>query len=192
MTHGMDGGSHGTSDESAAGRATDECLAPGGRIEEAPTAGRTVLVVDDYPAVLAWAARAFVRAGWTVLTATDGAEALERWRVARANGRPVGVLVTDLELATWHGAHLAERLRAEDADLPVLALHTGERATVAWGVALLDRTAFFQKPVRAAVLVETATALMASRARVAASAGEELCPVEPEPLPVAAARAVAG
>lgn len=36
---------------------------------------RIVLVVDEYPAVLAWAARAFQRSGWSVLTASDGREA---------------------------------------------------------------------------------------------------------------------
>lgn len=146
---------------------------------DVPGAERTVLVVDDFPAVLAWAARAFTRAGWTVLTATDGQEALDRWRVASDSGRPVRVLVTDLELPEWGGASLTERLRAEDADLPVLALHTGERDAVTWPALQMNRTAFFQKPVRAAVLLDTATALMAARGAVVALEGDELCPVEP-------------
>lgn len=87
---------------------------------------RTVLVVDDFPAMLAWATRAFTRAGWTVLTATDHREAMARWHVARDSGAPVSVLIADLELHDQGSASLVERLRADDADLPVLVLHTGD------------------------------------------------------------------
>lgn len=139
---------------------------------------RTVLVVDDFPAVLAWASRAFTRAGWTVLTATDGREALERWRAARAAGCAVSVLITDVDFPEWGGASLAARLREEDAELPVLALFTGERSAVTWPTSQIDRTAFFQKPMRAAVLLETAAALLTEREH-ARDADDDPCPLEP-------------
>ncbi|HYW49939.1 MAG TPA: response regulator [Gemmatimonadaceae bacterium] len=155
---------------------------------DSPHGARTVLVVDDYPAVLAWASRAFARAGWTVLTATDGRDALDRWHTAREDGTPVRVLVTDLNLPDWGGAGLVARLRAEDADLPVLALHAGEGDVVTWHASLMNRTAFFQKPVRAAILIETAAALVASCDQVASARGDDVCPVEPRRGEESAAR----
>ncbi len=145
---------------------------------------RTVLVVDDFPAVLAWATRAFTRAGWTVLTAMDGREAVERWHEARAGGGAVGVLVTDVDFPEWGGASLAARLREEDAQLPVLALFTGDRSAVTWPASQINRTAFFQKPVRAAVLLETAAALLTERERGLLDTEDDPCPVEPSRLAV--------
>ena len=139
----------------------------------------TVLVVDDYPAMLAWATRAFTRAGWTVLTATDHREAMERWHIARDSGAPVGVLITDLELHEQGGTSLIARLRADDARLPVLALHTGDEAMVSWPATQLNQTAFFRKPVRAGVLLDTATSLLSARAPCVSAAGDESCPVKP-------------
>lgn len=140
---------------------------------------RTVLVVDDYPAVLAWATRAFTKAGWTVLTATDGCEAVERWREARASGGTVSVLVTDVDFPECGGASLAALLREEDADLPVLALFAGERSAITWPTSQINRTAFFQKPVRAAVLLETAAALLTEREQGLLGTEDDPCPVEP-------------
>ena len=143
---------------------------------------RTVLVVDDFPAMLAWVTRAFTRAGWTVLTATDSREAMERWHIARGSGAPVGVLITDVELPDLGGTSLVERLRADDADLPVLALHTGKGDAVSWPATQLNQTAFFRKPVRAGVLLETATALLSAREQSVSAAGDESCPIEPSLL----------
>lgn len=140
---------------------------------------RTVLVVDDFPAMLAWVTRAFTRAGWTVLTATDSREAMARWHVARDSGASVSVLVTDMELPDLGGTSLVERLRAHDADLPVLALHTGDRDAVSWRATQLNQTAFFRKPVRAGVLLDTATARLSAREQSESAAGDESCPLEP-------------
>lgn len=125
----------------------------------APASARVVLVVDDYPAVLAWAARAFERAGWAVRTATDGREALEQFAAAAGAGQPVRLLVTDLELPGLDGETLVRALRAHAPQLPVIAMHAGESAAAAWRGPLPDRAAFFEKPVRAQALVATAAAL---------------------------------
>jgi DNA-binding response OmpR family regulator len=125
-------------------------------------AARIALVVDDYPAVLAWAARALARAGWGVLTADDAGGALARWAEARAAGTPVGVLVTDLGVSGVDGATLARRLRLHDPALPVLAVHAGAAARAAWDGPSLERVAFLEKPVRAADLVAAADALVGS------------------------------
>ena len=59
-----------------------------------PALRRTVLVVDDYPAVLASASRAFERVGWRILTATDGVEALALFDEAAHSRLPVDLLIT--------------------------------------------------------------------------------------------------
>lgn len=124
------------------------------------TPARTVLLVDDYPAMLAWAGRAFERAGWTVLTALDGPQAIARWTEARLAGTPVGVLVTDLEIPGLDGATLARTLRADDQELAVLVMHVGPRPDGAWHGPVPARTEFFEKPVRIADLIATAAALV--------------------------------
>jgi two-component system cell cycle sensor histidine kinase/response regulator CckA len=144
-----------------------------GRAESAP-ARRVVLVADDYPSVLAWAARAFGRAGWSVVTATEGTQALGAWEEARARGAPVTLLVTDLGLPGLDGATLARALRARDPALPVVAISGHADGEAAWSGPLLDRTAFFRKPVGADELLKAADALAHRDA-----AGDEPCPVEP-------------
>lgn len=136
---------------------------------------RSVLIVDDYPAVLAWAARAFSRAGWTVLTANDGHEALQVWQKARDGGRSPDLLVTDLELPDIDGPSLARSLRERDPQLFVIALTGHPNSDAGWTGTLLDRTAFFQKPIMAADLLSAANALTVRDAR----RWGEACPLEP-------------
>ena len=140
-----------------------------------PAPMRSVLIVDDYPAVLAWAARAFSRAGWTVLTANDGNEALQLWQGASDAGQAPDLLVTDLELPDIDGPSLARSLRERDPRLFVIALTGHPNRDAGWSGTLLDRTAFFQKPIMAADLLSAANALTVRDAR---GCGEE-CPVEP-------------
>jgi DNA-binding NtrC family response regulator len=88
------------------------------------------------------------------------------------------VLVTDLELPGLDGASLARSLRVQDPGLPVLAMHAGKDVDAAWRGPLPDRTAFFEKPIRASELVATATALADARASAAGAAAHEPCPLE--------------
>ena len=140
-----------------------------------------MLVADDYPAVLAWATRTFQRAGWTVLSATDGDAALRCWTEARAVGAPIAALVTDLDLPGLDGTGLAQRLRVEDPDLPVLAMHAGDGELARWEGPLPERTVFFQKPVRASQLVATTQALVQARIDAAARVdADDASPLKPE------------
>jgi DNA-binding response OmpR family regulator len=127
-------------------------------------AGRTVLIVDDYPAVLAWAAGAFRRAGWEVRVATDAEAARLEWLAARAAGAAVTLLLTDLGLPGLDGLSLARQLREDEPMLPVLIMHGGEAPRVAAQDALPDPTAIVEKPLQARALLVAAESLMA-RAR---------------------------
>ena len=139
-----------------------------------PPVSRTVLIVDDYPAVLAWASRAFERAGWNILTATDGPDAEVLFDDAANQGRPVDLLITDLQLQAISGATLVRRMRALNPRLPVIAIFVGAGYDDDWHGSMLDHTAFFQKPVRAATLLAAAEALVS----VSTSVDDDLCPDE--------------
>jgi|GEM_PF-2449105 len=147
---------------------------------------RTVLIVDDYPAVLAWAVRAFSRAGWRVLTALDGAEAVRVWQNACDAGHTPELLVTDLGLPDIDGPSLARSLRERDPHLFVIALSGFPEGEAAWSGTLLDRTAFFRKPIMAATLVAAANALTLLSART----GDEPCPLHVLPTSSPDSRAI--
>lgn len=78
--------------------------------------GVLVLVVDDEPAIRAVAARLLVGAGYRVLTASDGVEALD---VIGRHGQP-GLVVTDIAMPGMDGAELGERMRLLWPTIPVL------------------------------------------------------------------------
>ena len=140
-----------------------------------PAEPRTVLVVDEYPAVLAWASRAFQKVGWRILTALDGPEAHALFSDAANRGQPVDLLITDLQLHAVSGATLVRSLRALNPTLPVIALFAGSTRDDEWHGPMLDHTSFFQKPVRAASLLAAADALVF----VPVDGDDEPCPHEP-------------
>ncbi len=82
---------------------------------ETPTS--TVLVVDDEPAVRRIVQRLLERAGYTVLVAAEGDEALE---VAGREPGPIGLLISDIVLPGLPGPEIAERLRQIRPEVKVL------------------------------------------------------------------------
>ncbi len=84
----------------------------------------TVLVVDDDPAVRAWAEGVLVEAGIGVATAASGRDALRL--VADGRVHP-SVLLTDIELPGMTGVELAARLAAMRPGLRVVMM-TGDPA----------------------------------------------------------------
>jgi CheY-like chemotaxis protein len=67
----------------------------------------TVLVVDDEPSVRFLVARVLTEAGYRVVTAMSGPEALQ---TLRASG-PVHVLLSDLRMPTMSGVQLATEVQ---------------------------------------------------------------------------------
>jgi signal transduction histidine kinase/CheY-like chemotaxis protein len=88
--------------------------------ESAPKNGAqhtgAVLIVEDEEAVRELAAEFMKSAGYTVLTASDGMEALE---VAKGAG-PIRVLVTDIVMPNMRGPELAKLLKASRKNLKVI------------------------------------------------------------------------
>src|SRR5688500_186654 len=72
-----------------------------------PNVHATILLVDDDPHVAAASRRALERAGYVVLSASNGREALE---VAERHRERIDLLVTDLVMPEMGGRELARRL----------------------------------------------------------------------------------
>jgi len=85
--------------------------------------GATVLVVDAEPGLCDATSRLLVRAGYRVLTAGSGPDALA---VAAQHPTPVDLLLTDMNMPTMAGSEVASRFRA---------LHPGAGVVVMSGYA---------------------------------------------------------
>jgi CheY-like chemotaxis protein len=109
----------------------------------------TILVVEDELMILSVAKRALTALGYDVLTAADGAQALE---LAAATTRPIHLLITDVVMPKMGGRELAERLAALRPGLRVLYTsgYTPD-AIVQHGV-LEEGIDFLQKPYSSTTL----------------------------------------
>src|SRR5688500_10310056 len=76
-----------------------------------------ILVVDDDPAVLEVAARVLERAGYSVLQAENGLEAMA---VARSHPGRLDLVLTDVMMPEMNGRELGERLKHERPDTRLL------------------------------------------------------------------------
>ena len=107
------------------------------RIQGRRIGTQTVLVVDDEVEVRMLMGDALERAGYAVLEASDGNEALER---VKRHDEPIEVIITDLELPDADGCELAARLLLVRPEAKIMFMS---------GSATLDATmnaAFMQKP----------------------------------------------
>src|SRR5581483_5921160 len=77
----------------------------------------TILAVDDNPAVLGFLDQTLTAAGYRVLVAEGGWEAL---RVYEGCAEPIHLLLTDVIMPDLTGPVLAQRLRSRQPDLQVL------------------------------------------------------------------------
>ncbi len=106
----------------------------------------TILVAEDDPAVRGLLVRVLRRAGFDVIEAFDGMDALERWRTHEG---PVALLLTDVVMPRLAGPELVRRLRQENPSLRVLYMSGFTFAAV-----LTDAAEFMAKPLHPGALVE--------------------------------------
>jgi len=74
-----------------------------------PTEDATVLVVEDVDGVRGFVVDALAKSGYRVLEASGGAQAIA---VAKAYGRPIDLVITDVVMRDVRGPKLLEELRA--------------------------------------------------------------------------------
>lgn len=83
----------------------------------APDHHTTILAVDDEETVLALVRTMLWRAGYTVLEASGGAEAL---RIASAHSTPIHLLLSDILMPDMNGYELADQVQAARPETRVL------------------------------------------------------------------------
>ena len=110
----------------------------------------TLLVVEDEAPLRALTVTVLRRAGYDVLEARDGADALA---VAAECARPIHLLVTDVVMPRMNGRALADRLGAERPGLKILFMsgYTDDAAVLQR--VLASSVAFLQKPLTPSALL---------------------------------------
>jgi nitrogen-specific signal transduction histidine kinase/ActR/RegA family two-component response regulator len=112
---------------------------------------RTVLVVEDDASVRDLTAGFLHSAGYRVLAAKDGIEALQ---YAAEYGPSIGALLTDVVMPRMRGTDLADRLTALVPDLKVI-LMSGYLDQIEQNSKVKDDTFFLEKPFTREVLLRT-------------------------------------
>jgi CheY-like chemotaxis protein len=109
-----------------------------------PGGGRTVLVVEDEPALGRIIARILTDGGYRVLTATSGPQAL-----TLDQRQTCDLLLTDVIMPDMSGRRLAELLHRRRPGLPVLYMSGYSNGLLGTTQVLDDDVAFIEKPFTA-------------------------------------------
>jgi len=132
-----------------------------------PERGRgrgTVLVVEDEDAVRRTACRTLERAGFTVVPAGDGAEALE---LIRSRGHEIDLVLTDVVMPRMSGIELHERAReAGWSSLPFLFTSGYPASCVGTAEGGVSGLAFLRKPWTPAELVRRVSEMLSQVRRI--------------------------
>lgn len=115
----------------------------------------TILLVEDEDMVRAVAERALTRAGYTVVTASQGEEGLERF----AQMDKVDLIISDVVMPTMDGPAMVRALRAKRPDLPVLFMSGYAEEQLRQSINI-DDVAFLPKPFSVAQLAEATSAAL--------------------------------
>lgn len=161
-------GGHLAIDDDAKGGATFRLLLPAVKLQAAapnlwiecarPLPGREiVLLVEDEPAVRFIAASVLRCAGYTVVEAADGNEAL---RVFAENKPPVNVVVSDVVMPRMGGREMVERIHEQQPDLPVLFMSGYPKDELGPDVLARRGIAFQPKPFTPEMLANSVRALL--------------------------------
>jgi DNA-binding NtrC family response regulator len=135
------------------------CQTPTGTLE-------TILVVDDNAAVLRVVVEILERAHFMVLSAADGAGAVEL--AGKTEGR-IDLLLSDVDMPQMSGPDLGLTLKKNRPDLHVMLMSGGDNGNL---LVLNYGWAFIQKPFVATKLVQMILAVLHSPNR-SQSGGQE-------------------
>ena len=122
--------------ELSAGEAT------AGDVVVAVPAGALVLVTEDEPGVRSFAAQVLRQAGYRVIEAGSGEEAIE----LAGEPDPISLLLTDVVMPAMSGRTLAERMRALHPGIAVLYMSGYTDDLVVRTGVMVDGRNFLQKP----------------------------------------------
>jgi two-component system cell cycle sensor histidine kinase/response regulator CckA len=120
-----------------------------------------VLVVDDEQSIREFAERVLRDAGYEVVAAQNGLEAL---RIADSQG-PFDLFVVDLMMPHMQGDELARQLRRADPDVKVLYLTGHSDRLFSDKGTLWENEAFVEKPVTIKGLLEAVSMILFGHTR---------------------------
>jgi signal transduction histidine kinase len=139
-----------------------EMARPARRESDAPAAsldqprGATILLVEDDPEVRGLFSRFLERAGYTVIEAADGRDALETFD---SRGAEIDLVITDVVMPNISGPALTSALRARRPDVKVLFV-SGYADELDAGIAHAPQTVLLHKPITRQFLVDQVGALL--------------------------------
>lgn len=116
----------------------------------------TILLVEDEDMVRAVAERALVRAGYTIVTASQGEEGLERF----AAMDEVDLVVSDVMMPTMDGPAMVRTLRETRPDLPILFMSGYAEEQLRQSIDIAG-VAFLPKPFSVAQLTDAVSEALA-------------------------------
>jgi len=108
-------------------------------------AGKTVLVVDDHETTRQTISRMLEAGGFTVRTATNGVEALDR--LAR-EGTEIDIVLSDVTMPEMGGIDLSYQIREQYPQIPV-ALVSGDVSDLERSIIGRQDVPFIKKPFHA-------------------------------------------
>jgi two-component system, cell cycle sensor histidine kinase and response regulator CckA len=114
----------------------------------------TILLVEDEDMVRAVAERAMVRAGYTVITARQGEEGLEKF----ASHSDIDLVVSDVMMPQMDGPTMVADIRRQRPELPVLFMSGYAEEQLRQSITL-PNVSFLAKPFSVAQLVEAVGAI---------------------------------
>jgi hypothetical protein len=124
-----------------------------GRVDHAkPLVGtETILVVDDEEGQREVAQRILTRNGYTVLTASSGAQAIE---LAESHVGPIDLILTDVIMPAMQGPTVAHEVRKLRPDIPVLFMSGHAQPVLETESLLGTEFPLMEKPFDEAKLVQ--------------------------------------
>lgn len=126
----------------------------------------TILLVEDEDMVRAVAERALTRAGYTVVTASQGEEGIERF----GKMDKVDLILSDVMMPTMDGPAMVRILRGQRPDVPVLFMSGYAEEQLRQSIDI-DHVSFLPKPFSVAQLTEATSAALDAAAQRAAAHG---------------------
>lgn len=117
---------------------------------EHPVGGHTILLVEDDESLRKSIGRILERAGYRVLIAHNGAEALQ---VGHAHKGRIDLVLSDARMPVMGGAELVRRISADRIDTKVLVM-SGYTDEIESRVLRNEETPFIEKPFTPAALLE--------------------------------------
>ena len=146
--------------------ATEESAASGENEATHVRRPRTVLIVEDEEGVRELASQFVKSAGYTALTAKDGAEAL---KIAEESDAPIHLLLTDVVMPQMRGPELARRLKGLRKSLRIVYM-SGYLEYNRDSEEFLEEGYFLQKPFSRETLVSKVAEALKSKPSAKAAA----------------------